>query len=377
MSGAGTGAVEWPAVPEKPPRIPPAAVVRALDALRTGLLRLRRSLPPGGIGLLELSVGAWVTQSLYVAAKLGIPDELAAGPLPAAEVARRVGAHPDATFRLMRALAANGVLRQRRDGRFALTAMGESLRAGVPGTVRDLVLWFGHPKRWEDWGHLLHTVQTGEPASEMLRGMPTFDYLETDPELAAAFNSAMTSGSEIAIQTSLAAYDFSRYRTVVDVGGGHGRLLSAILTIAPQACGVLFDLPSVVEGAGPQLQQAGVAQRCEVVGGSFFESVPDGADAYVMKSILHDWSDEDCGRILDNIRTAIAPDGRLILLEAVLPERPKAPMQVMLDLEMMVALHGKERTRAEWTDLLRGSGFRLEKVYDTAGPVAVIEASPS
>jgi hypothetical protein len=363
-------------VPEKPPRIPPLPVVRAINKVRVGLQQFIRLVTPGGIGVLELATGAWVTQTIYVATKLGIPDELANGALHADEVARRVGTNPDATFRIMRALAALGVLRQRRDGRFALTSTGTLLRSGVPGTMRGLLLWVGHPKRWEDWGHLLYTVQTGKPATEMLRGMPVFEYLETDRELAEAFNDAMTSSSEFAIHSTLAAYDFGGYRAIIDVGGGHGRLLSQILAKVPAARGVLFDLPSVVDGAGPALAAAGVEERCEVIGGSFFESVPDGGDAYVMKSILHDWNDADAERILGNIRAAIAPAGKLVLLEAVLPERPSSQIEVMFDLEMMVALHGKERTRAEWAELLRRAGFRLDRVVQTAGPVAVIEALP-
>jgi SAM-dependent methyltransferase len=364
-------------VTETPPRIPPMAVVRAINTVRAGLQRLHRTLAPGGMNVLDLTTGAWVTQSLYVATKLGIPDELAGGPLHATEVARRVNANPDATFRLMRALASKGVLRHRRDGRFSLTSIGKALRTGTPGSMRGMVLWIGHPKRWEDWGHLLHTVQTGEPATEMLRGMPVFEYLETDPELAEAFNTAMTSGSEFVIYSTLAAYDFGGYRTIVDVGGGHGRLLSKILAKAPNARGVLFDLPSVVDGAGAEMKTAGVTDRCEVVGGSFFESVPEGGDAYVLKSILHDWSDDDSERILRNVRAAIAPGGKLVLLESVLPERTSSDIGVMFDLEMMVALHGKERTRAEWTDLLRRAGFRLDRVVATAGPLAIVEAVPT
>jgi len=363
-------------MPEKPPRIPPVALVRTIERARRGLQRLQRTLAPGGMTVLDLITGAWVTQAIYVATKLGIPDELAEGPLHASEVARRVDANPDATFRLMRALASKGVLRQRRDGRFALTSIGKALRTGTPGTMRNMVLWIGHPKRWEDWGHLLHTVQTGEPAFEMVHGMPAFDYLEANPEIAEVFNNAMASGSEFTIYSTLAAYDFGGYRTIVDVGGGNGRLLSMILAKAPEARGVLFDLPSVVDRAESELKRVGVADRCIVVGGSFFESVPEGGDAYVLKSIIHDWSDDDAERILRTVRAAIAPGGKLVLLESVLPERPSSHVSVMIDLEMMVALHGKERTRAEWTALLRRAGFRLDRVVNTAGPVDVIESTP-
>ena len=249
---------------EKPPRIPPLALVRAINTVRAGVQRASRALAPGAINLLDLLIGAWVTQTLYVAVKLGIPDELANGPLAAPEVARRVDANPDAVHRLMRALASKGVLRHRRDGRFSLTSIGKALRTGTPGSQRDMALFLGHPLRWEDWGHLLHSVQTGEPAVAKLRGKPFFEYLNSDPELAESFNNAMTAGSEFAIYAVLAAYDFSGYRKIIDVGGGHGRLLSMILAKAPNARGVLYDLPSVVDGAGPEQTKAGVADRCGV-----------------------------------------------------------------------------------------------------------------
>jgi O-methyltransferase domain/Dimerisation domain len=366
-----------PDVPDKPPRIPPLALVHAIDTVRAGVQRLNRALAPGGINLLELLTGGWVTQTLYVAVKLGIPDVLADGPLHANEVAHRVGANPDAVYRLMRALASKGVLRHRRDGKFALTSIGTALRTGTPGSLRDMALFIGHPLRWEDWGNLLYSVQTGEPSVAKLRGKPFFEYLNDNPELAESFNNAMTAGSEFAIYSVLAAYDFTGYRKIVDVGGGHGRLLSMILAKAPNTQGVLFDLPAVVAGAGPKIKTAGVADRYEVVGGSFFESVPDGADAYLMKAIIHDWNDDDAVRILTNIRSAIAPEGKLLLLESVLPERASPDIGMLIDLEMLVAVGGKERTRAEWTNLLRRAGFRLNRVVETATPVSVIEATPA
>jgi hypothetical protein len=310
-----------PHVAEKPPRIPPLALVRTVNTVRAGVQRLNRLLAPGGLNVMELLTGAWTAQTIYVAVKLGIPDELAKGPLPADEVARRVGAKPGAVYRLMRALASRGVLRQRSDGQFKLTSIGKALRTGTPGSVRDMALFLGHPLRWEDWGNLLYSVQTGEPSVAKLRGMPFFEYVKTDSDLAEAFNNAMTANSEFSIYGILAAYDFSGFRTIIDVGGGHGRLLSMILAKAPDARGVLFDLPTVVDGAGPELAKARVAQRCEVVGGSFFDSVPEGGDAYLMKAIIHDWNDDDALTILSNVRSAIAPGGKLLLLESALPER--------------------------------------------------------
>lgn len=365
------------AVPEKPPRIPPLPIVRAINAVRAGAQRVNRVLAPGAINVMELITGAWTAQAIYVAAKLGIPDELAKGPLTATEVARRVNADADAVYRLMRALASRGVLRHRADGTFKLTPIGKALRTGTPGSVRDFALFLGHPLRWEDWGNLLYSVQTGKPSVDMLRGMPFFEYVETDADLAAAFNNAMTASSEFTIYAVLAAYDFTGFRKIIDVGGGHGRLLSMILSKATDARGVLYDLPAVVDGAGPELAKAGVAERCEAVGGSFFDSVPDGGDAYLMKTILHDWSDDDALNILANIRTAIPSSGKLLLLESVLPERSSSDLGLMIDLEMLVAVGGKERTHAEWANLLGRAGFRLNRVVRTATPTSIVEAVPA
>lgn len=363
-------------MPEKPPPIPPLALVRAINAVRAGAQRANRMLAPGGINVLELLTGAWTAQAIYVAVKLGIPDELAKGPLPADEVARRVGADRDAVYRLMRALASRGVLRHRRNHTFKLTSIGKALRTGTPGSVRDYALFLGHPLRWEDWGNLLYSVQTGRPSVDMLRGMGFVEYVDTDSDLAEAFNNAMTAGSEYAIYSVLAAYDFSGFRKIIDVGGGHGRLLSMILAKANTARGMLYDLPAVIDGAGPELTKAGVAERCEVLGGSFFDSVPEGGDAYLMKAILHDWDDDAALKILNNIRSAIAPAGKLLLLESVLPERSSSDIGLLIDLEMLVAVGGRERTHAEWVNLLSRAGFRLNRVVHTATPVSIVEAVP-
>jgi O-methyltransferase len=243
--------------------------------------------------------------------------------------------------------------------------------------VLAFALLFGHPLRWEDWGNLLHSVQTGEPSVTKLRGMPFFEYVKTDSDLAEAFNNAMTAGSEFSIYAVLAAYDFSDFRKIIDIGGGHGRLLSMILAKATAARGVLFDMPTVVDGAGPELTKAGVQERCEMVAGSFFDSVPEDGDAYLMKAILHDWTDDDALKILANVRRSIALGGKLLLLESVLPERSSSYIGLLIDLEMLVAVGGKERTHAEWANLLGRAGFRLNRVVHTATPVSIVEAVPA
>ncbi|MDG4665096.1 methyltransferase [Mycobacterium sp. 236(2023)] len=355
-------------------RVPPVRLIQAVERLRAGLLRLHRSAAPGNVALLELATGAWTTQVLYVAAKLGIADRLADGPADATTVAVQVGADPGAVLRLMRAMTSRGVLRERRDGRFTLTPVGEALRTGSEGSLRDMVLFIGHPSRWADWGSLLHSVQTGQPASEKLHGMPFFDYLDTDAELAEVFNNAMTAASGLSNEVALQAYDFSAARLVVDVGGGHGAVLCSILRGAPAAHGILYDLPKVVAGAGPLLDQTGLSERITVSGGSFLESVPAGGDVYVMKNIIHDWGDAEAATILRSIRTAIADGGRLILLEMVLPERASSFIGHMLDLEMLLMVSGKERTRSQYAELLGAAGFRLSRVIPTVSPISVMEA---
>jgi SAM-dependent methyltransferase len=352
-------------------------VVRAINRLRAGLQRLHRSTVPPSVAILEVATGAWTTQIIYVAARLGIADELADGPAHAADLATRVGADPDALYRLMRALASKGLLQHRRDDSFALTKMGHALRADAPESMRGMVLFIGHQARWEDWGNLLHSVQTGEPSVIKLRGMPYFDYLETDHELAQVFNDAMTATSGITNEIALSRYDFTKFRLIVDVGGGHGLLLSTILRRAPEARGVVFDLPSVVTDAETTFKAAGVADRCSAEGGSFLEHVPGGGDAYVLKNIIHDWDDASAVTILRNIRTAIAPGGKLLLLEMVLPERASSFLGFQVDLEMLVTVGGKERTRAEYANLLARAGFRLTDVVGTVTPISIVEAIPA
>ncbi|MDQ2636709.1 MAG: acetylserotonin O-methyltransferase [Actinomycetota bacterium] len=364
-----------PPVPNTP-ATPPMPVVRLVNRLRAGLQHLHRATVPQSVAVLEMAMGAWTTQTMYVAAKLGVADQLANGPARAAHVAERVGAQPDALYRLMRALAAKGLLDHRGDDTFALTKVGQALRSDVPDSMRGMVLFIGHQARWDDWGSLLHSVQTGEPSAEKLRGMPYFEYLDTDPDLAKVFNDAMTATSGMTNEIALSRYDFSQFKLIVDVGGGHGRLLSMILVRAPHARGVVYDLPSVVTDAETTFKAAGVADRCTAQGGSFLQNVPDGGDAYVLKNIIHDWDDASSLTILRNIRTAIASGGKLVLFEMVLPERATAFVGFQLDLEMLVTVGGKERTRAEYADLLRRAGFRLDRVIDTATPLSILEASP-
>ena len=251
-------------MPEKPAKVPPARVVRIIESARTALQKVNRAMVPNYVALLETAQGAWVSQALYVAAKLGIADALAGGPKTSDEVAEKVGANPDSVFRLMRMLAGRDVFRQLQDGRFELAAMGQALRADVPGSIRPMVLFIGSPEHWAEWGELLHSVQTGRPAPEKLYGKSYFEHLDEAPEQAAIFNDAMSTMAAMAIETVIPAYDFSGFKLIADVGGGHGKLLSAILRSAPTARGVLFDLPSVVAGITVSLAMVAIVDMASL-----------------------------------------------------------------------------------------------------------------
>jgi hypothetical protein len=359
------------------PKIPPARVVRAAEAVRERVQRLHRRMVPAPIALVEMVWGCQVTQALYVAAKLGIADVLAAGPLTPEEIARRVDASPDGVFRLLRALASRGVFAARADGRYELTPLADTLRTDAPVSMRSVALTWGSPEHWEHWGHLLDSVRSGEPAVPAIRGMDFFAFTEANPDFGEVFNNAMTTFSNVAKEPVLAAYDFSPFATIVDVGGGHGALLAAILQQTPTARGVLFDQPSVTTGAAEVLRAHGVEARCAVESGSFFESVPAGGDAYVLKSVIHDWDEPKALTILGKVREVIKPDARLLLLEMVLPEGNSSHMGHVFDLEMLLDVGGRERTEREYQQLLAKAGFELTRVVQTVSPVWVVEARPS
>ncbi|GAY18526.1 methyltransferase [Mycobacterium sp. shizuoka-1] len=359
------------------PKVPPARVVRVVERVRQGLSQLNRRLAPPPAEMLELMLGTWVSQAITAAAALGIADALTDGPLPAGELARRVDANPDAVDRLMRALVSRGVFRRHRDGRYGLNALAETLRSEAATSMRAATLFYGSRQQREHWTHLVDAIKTGEPVVSSLRGKEFFDYLGDDPEFAGLFNGAMTSISEMSMQPVVAGYDFGRHSTIVDVGGGHGRLLSAILTAAPASRGVLYDLPDVVADAPALLAEFGLTDRVDVRPGSFFDSVPGGGDAYVLKNIIHDWAHEQALTILRNVRAAIKPGATLLLVEFVIPEHDGEFVGKWVDLEMLVVAGGRERTAEQYRSLLAEAGFRMAAVVPTAAPISVVEAVPA
>lgn len=323
--------------------------------------------------MLEMILGAWVAQGIAAAAQLGVADALVGGPLRPDELARRVDADPDALDRLMRALVSEGIFRRTRDGRYALNPLADTLRTDAPVSVGAMARFVGSVQHREHWSHLADAVRTGEAVIPKLRGQQPFDYISSEPELSAIFNDAMTNISELAIAPVVAAYDFTRFGTVADVGGGHGRLLAAVLAAAPAARGVLYDLPTVVDGAPDLLRRYGVAERVEVVPGSFFDRVPAGADAYMLKNIIHDWPDDDAIAILRTVRTAATPGTTLLLIEAVIPGHDREFIGKWTDMEMLVGVAARERNEADYRNLYQQAGFRLTRVVATASPFSVVE----
>ncbi|WP_371328118.1 methyltransferase [Mycobacterium sp. 1423905.2] len=294
--------------------------------------------------------------------------------MPADKLAAAVNADADALRRLLRALISRGIFRQRRDGRYELTPLADTLRRDAEVSIAGWARWLGAPQHREHWSHLADAIRTGRSVIPQLRGKPMFDYLASEPQLGEIFDQAMTGGSALTIGPVIAAYDFSPYATIVDVGGGQGRLLGAILAATPGAKGILFDQPQVVAGAPAILAEHGVRDRVEIAEGSFFDSVPAGGDAYVLKSVIHDWPDDDAVRILTNVRQAATPGSRVLLVEFVMPTHDREFVGNWLDLEMLLALDARERTAEEFGELFRRAGFELTRVIGTASPFSVIEA---
>jgi hypothetical protein len=326
--------------------------------------------------VLDLIQGSVITQAISVAAKLGIADVLGDGPLSAEEIAKRVGSSPEATYRLLRTLSGFSVFAIEPDGRFALTPMGDALREDAPDSMRGMAVLMGHALLWEDWGHLLSSVRTGEANLPKLRGMGAYDFLGANPEYAAVFFQGMGSISASETDPVLAAYDFSRFRTIVDVTGGRGGLLAGILSQAPGSHGVLYDSEFATADAPSVFEAAGVGGRVTIENGTCFDKLPAGADGYVLKHVLHDFPEPECLAVLKNVRDAIAPDGKLLLIEYVLDGNNERHIGNIIDLWLLLLLGAKERTLPEYTELFAKADLKVTRVVPTACPVSIVEAIP-
>jgi hypothetical protein len=334
--------------------------------------------PEAAARLIELIQMRLVSEAIHVVAALGIADLLTA-PMTTDELANATGTNSDSLRRVMRALAGFGVFSQDSGGRFALGPLGEFLKQDAAGSLHGAAVFFGGESGTNVIRLFLDSVRTGESAIQRLAcGKRIFEWLESDPERTLLFNSVMTSLATLHLTGLLEAYDFSSAGRIVDVGGGHGRNLVEILKTYPGVRGVLFDLPHAYEGGRATMVQAGVADRCEIVSGDLFVSIPAGGDAYLLSRVIHDWDDEKTIAILKNVRAAIVPHGKLILLETMLRPNGASIYPVLSDLNMLLMTGGCERNEAEYRALYRAAGFELTKTVATTSPTGttVIEGKP-
>jgi SAM-dependent methyltransferase len=325
--------------------------------------------------LSQLICGYWNSQCVYVAAKLGIADLLANGPLAIDDLAARTGTHPLSLFRVLRALASLGVFAEEPGKRFRLTPAAKLLQADIPGSKHALTILFGE-EYFRAWGDLLYSVRTGKPAFDAIFRQPLFDFLSRHPEQAANFDKAMLAAPGGGLAPILDAYDFSPFTSVADVGGGNGSTLCAILERRPNLRGTLFDLPGVIARAKTFVAELGLSERISLVEGNFFQTAPPGADAYILRHVIHDWDEEKATRILENVRRAIRPNGRVLIVETVVPAGNEPCFAKLLDLTMLIAVGGQERSAEEYGVLLGRAGFRLSRIVPTGTEDSVIEGIP-
>jgi O-methyltransferase/methyltransferase family protein len=331
---------------------------------------------PAGARMMQMIAGKWVSRAISAAAELGIADLLAEGERGTAELADACGAHEPSLYRLLRALASLEIFAETAPRRFVLTPLADCLRTDSPDSLRAMARFISTPLAWNSWGHLTDAVRSGESCVQKMGIGNPFEYLKAHPDEAGVFHEAMTNLSRQSAPTIAEAYDFGRYRKLVDVAGGHGLLLTTVLARYPSLEGVVFDLPGVVSGASDAIRAAGLEGRCQAVGGDFFEAVPEGADCYMMKHIIHDWDDEPSAAILRNCRRAVAEGGRVLVLEMILAPGNEADFSKLLDLEMLAIPGGRERTETEYRELFTAAGLELTAVIPTRSPISVMEGRP-
>ena len=333
---------------------------------------MTQELPPQAI-LMQMLFGYAPARAISIVAELRIADLLADGSKTAEELALTTKSHSRSLYRLLRACASVGIFSEGSDKRFSLTPMAEFLRSDNPESLRAFAEMLAHGEQFQTWSALDFSIQTGTPAFDKVHGMPIFEYYPTHPKSGQIFNDAMTSMSLGSSRAVMQAYDFSGITKLVDIGGGHGFLLASVLEKYPTMKGVLYDTATIVEEAKGLLEKQGVTNRCETVGGNFFESAPPGGDAYMMKHIIHDWNDEECVTILKNCRKGITEGGKLLVIEMVVPPGNEPSLSKLLDLQMLAVLPGCERTEEEYSALFGAAGFKLTRIVPTMSPYSVIE----
>ncbi len=320
----------------------------------------------------QMISGYWISQAIYAAAQFGIADYLKDGSKTVEELAGTTSTNPDALYRLLRALASIGVFMEVESRRFTLTPLAEPLRSDIAGSKRALALMMGD-EQYRTWAEIDYSIRTGKTALDKVFGKPAFDYLAEHLDKARIFDAAMVGIHGRESHAVLGAYDFSAMRVVADIGGGNGSQITEILKKHPTMKGILFDLPHVIEPAKDRICAAGLLDRCQLVSGSFFEAVPDGADAYILRHIIHDWDEDKCLMILRTCHRAMRPVSKLLVIESVIPLGNKPFFGKFLDLHMLLVPGGKERTEIEYRSLFERAGFALSRIVSTDTEVSIIE----
>jgi ubiquinone/menaquinone biosynthesis C-methylase UbiE len=320
----------------------------------------------------QMITGYWISQAIYAAAKFGIADHLIDGPKTLGELADATATNPEALYRLLRALASVGIFKEGESRRFSLTPLAEPLRGDVAGSKRALALMSGD-EQFRAWAEIDYSIRTGKIAFDKIFGKPVFDYLGEHPDKARIFDAAMVGIHGRESDALLDAYDFSMFGVIADIGGGNGSQMTAILKKHPRMKGILFDLPHVIERATERMQASGLLGRCKLVCGSFFNAVPEGADAYILRHIIHDWDEEKCLTILRNCCRAMLPTSKLLVIESVIPPGNEPFHGKFLDLVMLLIPGGKERTENEYRNLFQRAGFELTRIVPTGAEISIIE----
>lgn len=331
---------------------------------------------PLHIELLQMIKGYWLSQCIYVAAKLGIADHLKKGSLSSIELASATQSDPESLHRVMMALASVGIFTATESQQYTLTPLAECLCSDFSHSIRNMVILLGEPEFYQTWGGLLHSVKTGKSAFEERFGMNLFEYYQQNPTAAEIFEQSMNNASALEVAAMIDAYDFSGFKTLVDVGGGYGKTLGILLQRYPHSHGILFDAPYVIDHCLPTLKEHGIVERCEVVSGSFFEFVPSGGDAYLLKYIIHDWDDERAISILKNCRQAMPAHGKLLIMERVILENHMSSFAKMSDINMLVICPGgKERTEKEFKAIIEQAGLEVTRIVSTTEEICIIEST--
>ena len=353
------------------PHYPPLFFVSITERMRSFFLRLYRKFTHPNVAVFEMVHHFWLASAIGVAAELGVADILKKGPKSIGELALQTGSDEESLYRLMRMLASHDVFREKYDRIFALTPLAKALQEEQ---LKYLITSHLTKLHYNMFSELAYCVRTGKNASELFTGHALFDHIGADEKRNELFIKAMTSASMMQVSAILSGYSFRTYRNIYDIGGGQGLMMASVLKKFPGCRGIVFDLPQAQGQAMEIIEQYGIADRCKFMAGSFFESLPEGGDLYMLKSVLHDWDDEQCMKILSNLYKAMSAESRLLIMESIIEEGNRPSFGKMSDVLMMVAVGGKERTRVEYSILLQKAGFRIRKIRRTVAPLSLIEA---